>query len=161
MVFPCLFWKWVHICQLPSIPIKTRHWMEDPMKYAGIITLLIWILCTLYMFKAKIKTKHLIKVIFKLENTILYFSIAQMKYSFPKRGKKKKLFRNWTIVWLRLFSFLSWFTFLPVHDCQLFFFVNPMSHLESTPFIVSIKIASTLIKAICKCWTSFQKHNIN
>lgn len=118
MVFPCLFWKWVHICQLPSIPIKTRHWMEDPMKYAGIITLLIWILCTLYMFKAKIKTKHLIKVIFKLENTILYFSTAQMKYSFPKWGEKKTLQKlNYCVTTAIFFSVMIYFStcaWLPV-----------------------------------------------
>lgn len=98
--------------------IKTRHWMEDPMKYAGIITLLIWILCTLYMFKAKIKTKHLIKVIFKLENTILYFSTAQMKYSFPKWGKKKTLQKlNYCVTTAIFFSVMIYFStcaWLPV-----------------------------------------------
>lgn len=54
----------------------------------------------------------------KIENTILYFSIAQMKYSFPE---KIELFRNWTIVLLLLFSSLLWFLFLPLHDCQLLF----------------------------------------
>lgn len=40
-----------------------------------------------FIVKAEIENKQWIKVIFKLEieNTILYFSIDQMKYSFPEK----------------------------------------------------------------------------